>query len=221
MTQTTLGNALYALGEREREPARFEDALVAHKFALKGWAREQVPLKWALVQTNLGNAFSALGRFEAAIEAYHAALEELLGLGAQDEESGTALLEEARSLSRGAGGADSRRVPLDWAVSIGNQGIAMMAIAVLTNDIVLAEAAVRQIEAAYETTRSGGHKQWAAYYQGRLAAAQAVRDQPTPMPAFMRSSVALALVVRVPLRHYRAGRLIGINVTAFYLCHMR
>jgi hypothetical protein len=41
----------------------------------------------------------------------------------------------------------------------------------------LAEAAVRQIETAYETAQSGGQKQWAAYYQMQLPRAQAIRDR--------------------------------------------
>ena len=40
------------------------------------------------------------------------------------------------------------RVPLDWAASFGRQGVAFMLIADRTNDAVVAETALRQIEAA-------------------------------------------------------------------------
>jgi hypothetical protein len=36
-----------------------------------------------------------------------------------------------------------------------------------------------------------------------------------------RSARARVQSSAIPLQHYGAGRLIGINVTAFYLCHMR
>ena len=41
----------------------------------------------------------------------------------------------------------------------------MIVIADCINDAALAEAAVRQIETAYETAQSGGQEQGAAYYQ--------------------------------------------------------
>ena len=52
-----------------------------------------------------------------------------------------------------------------------------MLIADRTNDAALAEAAVRQIEAAYETTRSGGQEQWSADFHAQLPRGQAIRDR--------------------------------------------
>ena len=52
-----------------------------------------------------------------------------------------------------------------------------MLIADLTNGANMAETAVRQIETAYETTRSGGDEQSSAYFQAQLAKAQAIRDR--------------------------------------------
>ena len=60
------------------------------------------------------------------------------------------------------------RVPLKWAMTAGNQGVAMMVIADRTNDAVVADAAVRQIEVACETTQKGGQEQWSAYYPVQL-----------------------------------------------------
>ena len=144
-------------------------------------------------QSNLGAALLALGeresgtaRLEEAVAAYRAALEELtrdrvpldwattqMNLGIAHEtlgerESGTARLEQAVAAYRAALEERTReRVPLDWAATTGNQGV----------DVVLAEAAVRQIETAYETTQSGGQEQWSAYYRAQLPRAQAIRDR--------------------------------------------
>jgi hypothetical protein len=45
-----------------------------------------------------------------------------------------------------------------------------------TNDAALAEAAVRQIEMAYETTKSGGQEQSSGYFYAQLPRAWAIRD---------------------------------------------
>ena len=42
-----------------------------------------------------------------------------------------------------------------------------------TNDAAVAETAVTQIEAAYETLRDGGQAAWAAYYQEQMPKARA------------------------------------------------
>jgi hypothetical protein len=62
-------------------------------------------------------------------------------------------------------------------MSFGTQGVAMMLIADRTNDGALSEIAVEQIGAAYETTRSGGQQQFAAYFEAQLTKAQAIRDR--------------------------------------------
>ena len=53
----------------------------------------------------------------------------------------------------------------------------MMVIAERTNDAALAEAALGQIEEAYETTRSGGQEQWSAYFEWQLANAREISDR--------------------------------------------
>jgi hypothetical protein len=53
----------------------------------------------------------------------------------------------------------------------------MMLIADRTNDGALSATAFQQIETAFETERSGGQQQWAAYYQEQLPKAQAIRDR--------------------------------------------
>ena len=69
------------------------------------------------------------------------------------------------------------RVPLNWTVSFGNQGLALMLIADRNNDGAVAETAVQQIEAAYEGLRSAGQEQWSAYFSERLAKAKAIRER--------------------------------------------
>ena len=145
-----------ALGERESGTARLEEAVAAYRAALEERTRERVPLDWATTQNNLGTALRTLG----------------------ERESGTARLEEAVAAYRAALEERTReRVPLDWAASFGNQGVALMLIADRTNDVVVAETAVRQIETAYETLRSGGQEQWAAFYEEQLPKARAIRDR--------------------------------------------
>ena len=142
-TESNLGNALWALGERESSTARLEEAVAADRAGLEERTRERVPLDWAMTQNKLGNALSALGeresgtaRLEQAVAAYRAALEEytrervpldwaatemnfgsaLWALG--ERESGTGRLEEAVAAYRAALEEYTReRVPLDWATT--------------------------------------------------------------------------------------------------------
>jgi ABC-type polar amino acid transport system ATPase subunit len=52
----------------------------------------------------------------------------------------------------------------------------MMLIAARTADGALAQAALQQIQTAYETLRDGGQQQRAAIFQALLPNAQAIRD---------------------------------------------
>ena len=63
-TQNNLGNALWALGERESGTARLDEAVAAYRAALEERTRARVPLDWALTQNNLGNALDTLGTRE-------------------------------------------------------------------------------------------------------------------------------------------------------------
>ena len=63
------------------------------------------------------------------------------------------------------------------AVSFGNQGVALVLIAGRNNDVGVAETALRQIETANDTLRSGGHEQLSAYFQAQLAKARVIRDR--------------------------------------------
>jgi tetratricopeptide (TPR) repeat protein len=200
-TQNNLGGALARLGGRESGTGRLEDAIAAYRWALEELTRERVPLEWAAIQNNLGNALGMLGdreggttRLVQAVAAFRAALNEYqrelvpLNWAATQTNLGNALralgerrgdteqLEEAVSAYRAALEERTRdRVPLDWAASFGGQGVAL--IADRTNDVIAAESALRHIETACETLRSGSQAQWSSYFQERLAEARTIRDR--------------------------------------------
>ena len=80
-TQSNLGHALAARGERESGTARLEEAVAAYRAALEEYKRDRVPLDWATTQNNLGLALLRLGeresrttRLEEAVAAFDACL---------------------------------------------------------------------------------------------------------------------------------------------------
>ncbi len=75
-------DAWLSFGDVSGEARALETAIAAFNAALAMTPRDAVPLGWALIQNNLGNAFLVRGRgeagtqsIEAAVRAYHAALE--------------------------------------------------------------------------------------------------------------------------------------------------
>jgi tetratricopeptide (TPR) repeat protein len=156
MIQNNLGTTLFRLGEHESGTARLEEAVTAHREALKVNTHERAPLKWALTEMNLGNALCALGRLE----------------------SGTKRLEEAVAAYREALQELTRaRVPLDWAKSTGNQGAALTLLAERRGDAEMAKLAIQQIEAAFTTSRDGGDAPSAAVYEAQLPEARALAEK--------------------------------------------
>src|SRR5580658_2021803 len=97
----------------------------------------------------------------------------LMRLGERD--SGTARLEEAVAAYRAALEERTReRVPLDWATATGNQGVALRLVAERHGDLAMAERALAQITAAFETFRDAHHAPNAAYYEAELPAVRAL-----------------------------------------------
>jgi tetratricopeptide (TPR) repeat protein len=202
-TQMNLGTALATLGERESETDKLNEAVAAYREALKERTRDRAPLDWAMTQVGLGAAFQTLGERESgtdklteAVAAYREALKEntrdrvplewamtqmnlgnaLLRLG--DRESGTDKLNEAVAAYREALKEYTRdRVPLDWARTTGNQGVALMRLAERQKDAQTAATALRQIDAARDVMRAGGHAPDAAYYESSLLEARALVDR--------------------------------------------
>jgi tetratricopeptide (TPR) repeat protein len=64
------------------------------------------------------------------------------------------------------------RVPLEWAMSFGNEGVALMLLAERRGDAAIAETALSQINTAFETMRDGGDAANAAYYEQQLPRAR-------------------------------------------------
>jgi hypothetical protein len=68
------------------------------------------------------------------------------------------------------------RVPLQWAKSLGAQGVARVAAAERLGDRALTDEAIAQIQTAYETVRSGGDERQSACFLKRLTEAEAIRN---------------------------------------------
>ena len=78
-----LAFALGALGARESEKARLEEAVATYRAALEKCPRERAPLDWGMIQMDLGTALARLGerenrtdKLEEAVSAYQEALKE-------------------------------------------------------------------------------------------------------------------------------------------------
>jgi tetratricopeptide (TPR) repeat protein len=192
MTQNNLGTVLLGL-------RRTDEAIVAFREALKERTRERVPLQWAATQSNLGMSLGALGgresgtaKLEEAVAAYREALKEYTreraapewattqnNLGVElrrlgERESGTAKLEEAVAAFREALKERTReRMPIEWAQSSGNEGVALILLAERRADVTMAEAALNQINIAFEVTRERGVPS-AMYYEMQLLMARTV-----------------------------------------------
>jgi hypothetical protein len=108
-----------------------------------------------MTQNNLGNALTRLG----------------------ERDSGTARLEEAVAAYRAALTERTReRVPLQWAISFGSQGVSLTLLAERTKNGAMAETALLQIDAALETLLAGGDAPAAAYFKAELPKARRIRD---------------------------------------------
>jgi hypothetical protein len=109
-----------------------------------------------MIQHNLGLAPGALG----------------------ERESGTARLEEAVAAYREALPEFTRELAQpQWAMTTGNQGVALMLLAERRGDAEMARLAVQQIEAAFTTMRDGGDAPSAAYYEAQLPKAHALAEK--------------------------------------------
>jgi len=89
-------------------------------------------------------------------------------------EGGTARLEEAVAAYPAALEERTReRVTLDWAMSTGNQGVALRVLAERRRDLAMAELAEAQIAAAFQVFRETGHVSNANFYETQLTASRA------------------------------------------------
>ena len=147
--QMALGVALMAMGERESETERLEQAVAAYTEALKEHTRERVPLDWAMAQNNLGAALAVLGK----------------------RESGTERLEQAMVAFTEALKEHTReRVPLDWAMTQNNLGNALAVLGKREGGTErLEQAVVAYTKALKEWTRERVPIDWAMTQNNALS----------------------------------------------------
>jgi hypothetical protein len=94
-----------------------------------------------------------------------------------ERESGTTKLEEAVAAYREALKERTReRVPLEWAISTGDLGIASMQLAQRKRDAAMAQTAVIQIKAARDALTAGRYLS-AGYYEAQLKIASSIAEQ--------------------------------------------
>jgi tetratricopeptide (TPR) repeat protein len=92
-----------------------------------------------------------------------------------ERESGTGKLEEAIAAYREALKEHTpERYPLDWAETLGNEGLALVLLAERRQDAAMAGTALSQINKAIETMRSGGNAPSATFYEEQLPRARAI-----------------------------------------------
>jgi tetratricopeptide (TPR) repeat protein len=164
-TQNNLGLALQAIGERESGTgtARLEEAVAAYDAALEELPRDRVPLKWAGTQSNLGNALSSLGERELGTEVSDRFQN---GRGVPNQalrDRGDSHLADAVAAYRLALEEWTRdRVPLKWAGTQNNLGIALRVLSERDSGTVRLEEAVAAFrQALEETTRDRAPHDWA------------------------------------------------------------
>jgi ATP-dependent Clp protease adapter protein ClpS len=154
-TQRLLGNVLVALGAEETGTAHFEEAIATFRLALREHARGPLT-EWTSTQHGLGHALIWLGKREgrpARLEEAVAAFEQVL-------------TERVRE-----------RLPLQWALSVGGQGVALMELAERLGDVRSAQTAVAKFNMALAATSGEDHKQVADYLEVQLAKARELLDR--------------------------------------------
>jgi tetratricopeptide (TPR) repeat protein len=153
---TRQATSLYQQGEEFGDNGALRLAIELYKRVIDRNSRERMPLQWAAIQNNLGNALTVLG----------------------NRESGTAKLDEAVAAYREALKEQTReRVPLDWAMTQNNLGIALRVLGEGESGTVsLEEGAAAYREALKELTRERVPLDWATT-QNNLASALLVIGQ--------------------------------------------
>ena len=157
VTQNNLGKALRTLGKRESGTAQLEAGCRRLSRRAQGndpraGAAQLGARPRTISATRSGrwaSARAARARLEEAVAAYRDALKE----------------------------RTRERVPLDWAKTTGNQGVAFMLLAERTGDSQMAKNAVSQIDLALAAIREGGHAPLAEYYEAQLPKARSLVER--------------------------------------------
>src|SRR6516225_812395 len=152
-------SSLYQQGDEYGDNGALLSAIEGYKRLVELTPRERVPLQWATIQNDLGNALSVLG----------------------ERESGTAKLEEAVVAYREALKEWTReRVPLRWAMTQNNLAIALRALGMREGGTEkLEEAVTAYREASKEQTRERVPLQWATIQNNLGNALQLLGERET------------------------------------------
>ncbi|HQU16293.1 MAG: tetratricopeptide repeat protein [Gammaproteobacteria bacterium] len=196
-TQHHLGDALGALGQRQRGTWMLEKAIETLECALSERSRGRVPLDWAATQNSLGNTLGILAQRHADTEmleksaaAFQSALEErtrdrsphdwavtqnnlgaaLLALG-QRKKDKTVLKQASEAYKNVLQVWTRERMPLEWAVTMNNLGTALRMLGEHRKGPRTLQQAVAACRSALaEGTRARVPKVW-ALTQNNLGAA--------------------------------------------------
>lgn len=196
-TQHHLGNALGALGQRQRGTLMLDKSIRAFECALSVRSRERSPLDWAATQNSLGNTLGILAHRRAdtamlgeSVKAFQLALEErsrdrsphdwavtqnnlgaaLRALGQRNQDR--TLLKQASEAYKNVLQVWTRaRAPLEWAATMDNLGTALRMLGEHRNGPRTLEQAVAAFRSALaERTRASVPQAW-AMTQNNLGAA--------------------------------------------------
>jgi ATP-dependent Clp protease adapter protein ClpS/tetratricopeptide (TPR) repeat protein len=149
-----LGYALVALGAHGAGVERFTEAVAAFRSALREHARGPLT-EWTRTRHGLGNALLWLGTRESATDRIEEAIATVEPV----------LTDKVRE-----------RLPAQWALSAGLQGVALMEIAERRSDVVSARTAVAKLGMALAED-GGQDAQTNAYHQTQLTRARALLDR--------------------------------------------
>ena len=153
-TRRLLGHALVALGAHEVGVARFAEAVAAFRSALREHARGPLT-EWTRTRHGLCNALLWLGTREGDTDRIEEAIATVEPV----------LVDKVRE-----------RVPAQWALSAGLQGVALMELAERRRDIASVRSAVAKLGMAL--AQDGGQDaRINAYHETQLARARALLDR--------------------------------------------
>ena len=225
-----LGKVLMSLGEWERGPERFEQAIVAFNAAMEEFTRERAPIQWAQTQRDLGGALESLGdrrnsteHLEQAVAAYKKALEELtqkrmprewartrtmlggvlIDLG--NRQKSIDCIKQALAVYNTALEEFTReQAPVDWAILQQNIGIGLIRLATLERSVEPLQQAVATHHAALEElTRERAPLYWART-QNSLGVALLNLGEEESEEGYLKQAVAAHHAALEEFTHERA-----------------
>lgn len=224
-TKHHLGDALFLLGDREKDPGLLRETVEAYLAAIEEWTLDCAPLDWAKAQIDLGHTLQRLGEQESdpeqlrqAAEAYRAALAEctletapfewsqaynrlgdtlaVLGI---EEGDGERLFEAVNAYREALDGVNRNLAPLDWAMIQNNLGKVLETLGESeTGTGLLHQAAAAYQAALDERCRDLAPSNWAATSAnlGNALVAIAERENSDAMLEEAASAYRAALAAR-------------------------